>query len=157
MPEPIESVMLAGNGLLRWPGKELRIHYRLTVGLDCSISRIDMTPQDAGILWPPNWNSGLYLQMPEGRRLALNVAPNGHVSPNGPLQRSLDGQDWWPDEAPWLPFETTDRVTLSMKLGSIQVFESHRTEEEAEESYRHWKTEVDVAEIRPPFGRPIRL
>jgi hypothetical protein len=94
--------------------------------------------------------------MPEGRRIALNVAPNGHLSPDGPMERSLDGQDWWADTTPWLPFETPDRFTLAMKAGRVQIFESHSTPEEAEAAYRAWQ-HIETAEIRPPFGRPTRL
>lgn len=72
------------------------------------------------------------------------------------MERSLDGQDWWLDMTPWLPFETPDRSTLVMKIGPVQVFESHCTPEEAEAAYQTWE-KVDMAEIRPPFGRPTRL
>jgi hypothetical protein len=157
MAEAIQSVMLAGNGVLRWPGHEERVHYRLTIGLDCVIGGILLTPPDVEVLRRPSRHLGLYLHMPEGRRIALNVAPNGYVSPDGPMERSLDGQDWWVDTTPWLPFETPDRVILSMKRGSVQVFESHATQEDAEAAYQQWKAVVDAAEIRPPFGRPIRL
>jgi hypothetical protein len=45
-----------------------------------------------------------------------------------------------------------------MRSASMQVFESHATPEEAEAAHRNWKGfAVDLAEIRPPFGRPIRL
>jgi hypothetical protein len=60
---------------------------------------------------------------------ALNVAPNGHVT----------------------------RMTLSMRRGPAQIFESHATEEEAERSFRQWQALVDRAKIRPAFGWPIRL
>ena len=157
MAEAIQSVMLAGNGLLRWPGHEERVQYRFTVGFDSVITGIHVEPPDVDILRRPSRHSGLYLHTPEGRRLALNVAPNGHLTPDGPLERSLDGQDWWLDSTPWLPFETPDRVTLSMRRGSVQIFESHATDEDAEASYRQWKTLIDTAEIRPAFGRPILL
>lgn len=156
MLEPIRSVMLAGTAVLRWPGGEERVKYRLTVGLDCVIGGIHVYPEELDILRRPSRHLGLYLQMPEGRRLGLNVAPNGYLTPDSPLQRSLDGQDWWVDTTPWLPFETPNRFTLSMKSGAAQVFESHATPEEAEAAYRTWK-DIDFAEIRPPFGRPIPL
>lgn len=149
--------MLAGSGLLRWPGKEERVHYKFTVGFDGVIAGIHITPPDVDILRRPSRHFGLYLHTPEGRRLALNVAPNAYISPDGPLERSLDGQDWWVDATPWLPFETPDRVTLIMRCGSVQVFESHATEEEARASYRIWSSTADTAEIRPPFGKPIEL
>jgi hypothetical protein len=149
--------MLAGDGLLRWPGHEERVRYRLTVGLDSVVSGINLTPPDLEILRRPCRHMGLYLHTPEGRRLALNVDPNRHVSPDGPLERTLDGQDWWVDSTPWLPFETPDRATLSMRRGPVQIFESHATPTQAEASYQHWKTTVDSAEIRPAFGRPIQL
>jgi len=156
MSETICNVMLAGSGILRWPGREERVHYRLTVGFDNVISQVHITPPEVDILRRPSRHLGLYLHMPEGRRLPLNIAPNGYLSPDGPLERSLDGQDWWVDTTPWLPFETPDRVTLTMKCGSTQVFESHLTEEEAVTAYRSWNA-VESAEIRPPFERPIRL
>ncbi len=150
--------MLAGVGVLRWPGGEERVKYRLMVGLDSVVSGIHIYPAELNILQRPSRHLGLFLHMPEGRRLGLNVAPNGHLTPDGPMQRSLDGQDWWLDTTPWLPFETADRFTLSMRAGSMQVFESHATPEEAEAAYRGWKGfAADMAEIRPPFGRPIRL
>jgi hypothetical protein len=68
----------------------------------------------------------------------------------------LDGQDWWIDSTPWLPFETPDRFTLAMKAGSTQIFESHASPEEAEAAFHIWQN-VEAAEIRPPFGRPTRL
>lgn len=157
MAQAIQTVMLAGKGLLRWPGHEERVRFRLTVGLDGVIGAIHITPPDLDILRRPSRHLGLYLHTPEGRRLALNVAPNGHVTPDGPMERSLDGQDWWTDSTPWLPFETPDRVTLSMRRGSVQIFESHATEEEARAAYRHSQGVVDAAEIRPAFGRPIPL
>jgi hypothetical protein len=157
MAEAIESVMLAGNGLLRWPGNERRVHYKMTVGFDSVVSAIHLTPPDVDVLRRPSRHSGLSLCTAEGRRLALNVAPNGHVTPDGPLEKSLDGQDWWVDTTPWLPFETPNRLLLCMRRGPVQIFESHATEEEARRSYKTWKTLVDAAEIRPAFGRPIRL
>jgi len=149
--------MLAGRGLLRWRGAEERVRYRVTVGLDGVIHAVHISPPEPDILRRPSRHLGIFLHMPEGRRLALNVAPNRHLSPDGPIERSLDGQDWWVDTTPWLPFEIPDRFTLAMKTGSTQVFESHATPEEAEASFRDWGAAVEVAEIRPPFGRPIRL
>jgi len=153
----IQSVMLAGDGLLRWPGHEQRVKYRMSVGFDSVVSGIHIAPPDAEVLRRPSRHQGLYLHTPEGRRIALNVDPNGHISPDGPLERSLDGQDWWVDSTPWLPFETPDRVTLSMRRGPVQIFESHANTEEAAASYTNWNALVDTAEIRPPFGRPLRL
>jgi hypothetical protein len=150
--------MLAGAGILRWPGGEERVKYRLLVDLDSVISGMHIYPAELNILQRPSRHLGLFLHMPEGRRLGLNVAPNGHLTPDGPMQRTLDGQDWWLDTTPWLPCETADRFTLSMRAGSMQVFESHATPEEAEAAYRGWKGfAADLAEIRPPFGRPMRL
>lgn len=156
MPEAIRSVVLAGKGLLRWPGGEERVNYRVTIGLDSAISAIHIGPPVPDILGRPSRHGRIFMHMPEGRRLALNVAPNGYLSPDGPVERSLDGQDWWVDTTPWLPFETPDRFTLAMKSGSVQIFESHATPEEAEAAYRAWQN-VEVAEVRPPFGRPTRL
>jgi len=149
--------MLAGDGLLRWPGHEQRVQYRMSVGFDSVVSGIHIAPPEAEVLRRPSRHQDLYLHTPEGRRIALNVDPNGHVSPDGPLQRSLDGQDWWLDSTPWLPFETPDRVTLSMRRGPVQIFESHANNDAAEASYANWKALVENAEIRPPFGRPLQL
>jgi hypothetical protein len=157
MPEAIRSVMLAGRGLLRWQGGEERVRYRVNVGLDGVIGGVHISPPEPDILSRPSRHLGIFLHMPEGRRLALNVAPNRHLSPDGPIERTLDGQDWWIDTTPWLPFETPNRFTLTMKIGSMQVFESHTTPEEAKAAFHNWKSAVDVAEIRPPFGRPTRL
>jgi hypothetical protein len=154
--EAIRSVMLAGKGLLRWPGGEERVQYGISVGFDGSIGGIHIGPSSPGILRRPSRHANIYLYTPEWRRIALNVAANGHLSPDGPIQRSLDGQDWWVDSTPWLPFETPDRFTLSMKAGTVQIFESHATAEEAEVAYHNW-ADVETAEIRPPFGRPTRL
>jgi hypothetical protein len=156
MTEAIRSVMLAGKGLLRWPGGEERVNYRITIGLDGVIGGIHLGLNVPSILRRPSRHGNIYLYMPEGRRLALNVAANGHLSPDGPMERSLDGQDWWADTTPWLPFETPDRFTLAMKAGPVQIFESHSTPEEAEAAYRAWQ-HIETAEIRPPFGRPTRL
>ena len=156
MPEPITSVVLAGRGLLRWPGGEERVNYRVTIRLDNSVTGIWVGDPIPSILHRPSRHAHIFLHMPEGRRIGLNVAPNGHLSPDGPMQRSLDGQDWWEDITAWLPFETPDRFTLVMKMGPVLVFESHRTPEDAEAAYKHWQN-VDMAEIRPPFGRPTSL
>ena len=156
MPEAIRSIMLAGRGLLRWPGGEERVNYRVTVGLDNTVSHIHIAAPVPDILHRPSRHARIFLHMPEGRRIAINVAANGHLSPDSPIERSLNGQDWWLDTTPWLPFETPDRCTLAMRAGPVQIFESHATPEEAEAAYRGWQN-VEVAEIRPPFGRPTRL
>jgi len=156
MKEAVKSITLAGRGLLRWPSGEERCHYRVTVGLDSTVGGIWVGSPAPDILHRPNRHGNMFLHMPEGRRLALNVAANGHLSPDGPIERSLDGQDWWVDMTPWLPFETPDRFTLVLKIGSVQVFESHASPEEAEAAYQKFQT-VEMAEIRPPFGRPTRL
>jgi len=148
--------MLAGRGLLRWPIGEERVHYRVTIQFDGAIHGIQIGSPVPNILHRPSRHSRLFLHMPEGRRIPLNVAPNGHLSADGPIERSVDGQDWWIDSIHWLPFETPDRLTLTMRIGSIQVFESHSTPEEAEEAYRKWAN-VDSAEIRPFYRRPIQL
>jgi hypothetical protein len=156
MSKQVHSVLLAGKGLLRWPTGEERAPYRVTVGLDSTIQAIHVGPPTPEILHRPSRHGRLFLHMPEGRRIPLNVAPNGHLSPDGPVERTVDGQDWWIDSTPWLPFETPDRVTLVMKAGSVQIFESHATPEEAEAAYRAW-ADVDSAEIRPFYGRPAFL
>ena len=156
MSEAIQWVILAGRGLLRWPGGEERLNYRVTVGLDGTIGFIHVGPIVPDILRRPSRHGRIFLHMPEGRRLALNIAPNGYLSPDGPIERSLDGQDWWIDSTPWLPFETPDRFTLAMKAGSIEIFESHASPEEAEAAFHIWRN-IEAAEIRPPFGRPTRL
>lgn len=156
MSEAVRSVMLAGRGLIRWPGGEERVPYRVTIGLDNTIGAIYVGEPVPQILTRPSRHGRIFLHMPEGRRVALNVAPTGHLSPDGPIERSLDGQDWWIDTTPWLPFETPDRFTLAMKAGPVQIFESHATPEEAEAAYRKWQN-IETAEIRPPFGRPTCL
>ena len=156
MPEAVQAVVLAGRGLLRWPCGEERVTYKVTVGLDSSIGKIHIDAPMPAILGRPSGEGRIFLHTPEGRRLGINVAPNGHLAAQGPFERSLDGQDWWTDSTPWLPFETPDRVTLALKSGAVQVFESHANPEDAEEAYHHWQA-VEMAEIRPPFGRPIRL
>ncbi|MBV9084625.1 MAG: hypothetical protein JOZ62_18270 [Acidobacteriaceae bacterium] len=155
--EPVKSVMLAGRGLLRWPGGEERVHYRVTVGFHNAIEKIWIGASVPEILHRPSRHGDIFLHMPEGRRLKLKVAPNGHLTPDGPLERSLDGQGWWLDTTPWLPFETPDRYTLAMRAGSVQIFESHQNPEDAEAAFHKSWQNVDVAEIRPPFGRPVRL
>jgi hypothetical protein len=149
MTEAIRSVMLAGRGLLRWPGGEERVNCRVPVGLDNTIGAIHIGSPSPDILQRPSRHGRIFLHMPEGRRIALNVAPNGHLSPDGPMERSLDGQDWWADTTPWLPFETPDRFTLATKAAPVQIFESHSTPEEAEAAYRAWQ-HIESSEIRPP-------
>lgn len=83
--------------------------------------------------------NNLFLYMAEGRRLALNVAPNGWLSPDGPMERGVNGQ------------ELVARCDFT-----VQVFESHLSREEAEAAHRAWQ-HVEIAEIRPPFGKPRRL
>jgi hypothetical protein len=156
MSEPVTSVVLAGRGLLRSPGSEERVSYRVTVGFDGVVHGMWIGSPVPEILHRPSRHGNIFLHMPEGRRVPLNVAPNGHLTADGPIERSLDGQDWWLDTTPWLPFETPDRFTLVMKVGSEQVFESHATPEDAEAAYQSWQN-VEMAEIRPPFGRPTRL
>ena len=156
MSEAITSVVLAGTGLLRWQSGEEHVAYRVTVGLDSVIGGIKVGPPTPDILQRPARHGGLYLHMPEGRRLALNVNPNGHLSADGPIERSMDSEEWWTDITPLLPVEIPGRVTLSIKIGPLQVFQSHANQEEAEHAYRHWPN-ADLAEIRPAFGRPIRL
>jgi hypothetical protein len=154
--ESVRSVMFAGRGLLRWPGGEDTAYYRVTVALDSSISGIHVALPVPKILTRPSRHGGIFLHMPEGRRLALNVAPNGYLSPDGPIERSFDGQDWWVDSTPWLPLETPGRFMLALKAGPVQIFESHTNQEEAEAAYRAWPN-VESAEIRPPFAKPMRL
>ncbi len=133
------------------------MEYRVTIRLDNTVSRISIAEPLPAILHRPVRHGNIFLHMPEGRRIALNIAPNAHLSPDGPMERSLDGQDWWIDTTAWLPFETPDRFTLVMKVGEVEIFESHRSPEEAEAAYQKWPQKIDVAEIRPPFGRPTRL
>lgn len=154
--EKIESVMLTGRGLVRWPGGEEQVSYRVSVGLDGTISALHVGPSVPEILRRPSRHGRIFLCMPEGQRIALNVAPNGYLSPDSQLERSLDGQDWWVETIPWLPFETPDRLLLAMKAGSVQIFESCATPEQAEASYRCWPN-VESAEVRPFFGRPTIL
>ena len=151
--EKVGSVMLAGRGLVRWPGGEERVSYRVSVGFDGTISAVHVGPPVPGILQRPSRHGRICLYMPEGQRIALDVAPNGRLSPYSRLERSLDGQDWWVETIPWLPFETPDRLILAMKAGSVQIFESCASPEQAEESYRSWPN-VESAEVRPFFGRP---
>ena len=156
MPEPVRSIMLAGRGLIRWPGGEEFVHYRVTVGFDSAIAAIHIGPPLPAILGRPSRHADIFLEMQGGRRLALNVAPNGYLSVDGPVERTFDGQDWWVDTTPWLPIETSDHFTLAMRVGAVQVFESHATPEDAEASYRT-RQNVEAAEIRPPAGKPRRL
>lgn len=156
MSQEVRSVVLAGKGLLRWPSGDERVDFRVTVGLDGCIESIHVGPPVPEILHRPSSHGRLYLVMPQGQRIALNVAPNGHLSPDGCLERSVDGQDWWVDPMPWLPFETPHRLTLAMKAGAVAIFESHATEEDAEAAFRAWPN-VEMAEIRPLFARPTRL
>lgn len=64
MPEAIRSVMLAGNGLLRWPGGEERVHYRVNVGFDSTINGIHVGPPVPDVLLRPGRHGGLFLCMP---------------------------------------------------------------------------------------------
>jgi hypothetical protein len=156
MPEAVRSVMLGGRGLLRWPGGEEHVNYRVTVGLDSAINAIHVGPPAPEILGRPRRHGGIFLYMQGGRRIALNVAPNGYLSADGPIERGSDDLGWWADNTPWVPSEASDRFTLAMKAGSMQIFESHATPEEAEAAYGA-RQSVEIAEIRPPFGKPIRL
>jgi hypothetical protein len=54
MPEAVRSVVLAGRGLLRWPGGEERVHYRVTIGLDNVISSIHVSEPTPSILRRPS-------------------------------------------------------------------------------------------------------
>lgn len=65
MAESIRSVMLAGKGLLRWPGGEERVNYRMTVGLDSTIEAIRIGPVVPDILHRPSRHGRIYLHMPE--------------------------------------------------------------------------------------------
>jgi hypothetical protein len=89
--EAIRSVVVAGKGLLRWPGGEEGVQYRITVGLNGGIGGIHLGPDAPGILRHPGHRASMYLYMPEGWKIPLNVAPNGHISPDGPVERSLEG------------------------------------------------------------------
>ena len=125
MAEAIRSVILAGRGLLRWPGGEERVNYRVTVALDN--------------------RSAAYILARLRRRFC--VGPAGTVAfsctcrkaggSRSMLRRMVIyrrmvrwSEAWmgktggW-NTAPWLPFETPDRFTLAIKAGSIQIFESH--------------------------------
>lgn len=156
MSEAIRSVMLAGSGRLCWPGGKEDVFYRVTVRFDNEISAIHVGPPLPAILTRPSRHGGLFLEMQGGRRLALNVAPNGYLSADNPVERSLDGQDWWIDSTPWLPPEASDQFMLVMRAGAIQIFESHASAEAAKAAYRY-RQNVHAAEIRPPNGKPFRL
>lgn len=93
MPEAIQSVILAGRGLLRWSGAEERVPYRIILRLDNTINSIHIGPPTPAVLYRPGRHGQIFLHTPEGRRVPLNVAPNGHLSPDGSMERSLDGQD----------------------------------------------------------------
>jgi hypothetical protein len=52
--------MLAGHGLLRWPGGEERVHYRVTVRLDSVINTIHIAPPVPVILLRPSRHGGFF-------------------------------------------------------------------------------------------------
>jgi hypothetical protein len=156
MHDAVRSVMLAGKGLLRWPGGEEPVNYSVTVGFDNAIAAVRVGPPLPPILQRPIRHGGIYLEMQGGRRLALNIAPNGYLSADGAIEKSIDGKDWWTDTTPWLPPERSDRFLLVMRAGPTQIFESHDTAEEAKAAYRT-RQRVAAAEIRPASGRPIPL
>jgi hypothetical protein len=155
MNEPVKSSLFTGYGVLRWPAGEEEVEYKITVGFDGVVSRMWIGPDRPGFLSRASRHA-VVLYMGDGRRIGVNVSATGHLSPDGAIEKSLDGQDWWTDMMPWLPAERADRFTLALKEGPLQVFESCRTREEAEAAYRKWQ-EAEVAEIRPPSGRPMRL
>ena len=156
MPDVVRSVMLAGRGLLRWPAGERSSDYRVTVRLDSAIGAIRIGPPVPEVLGRPIRHGNIFLYMDDGRRISLNIAPNGHLSADGPIERGSDELGWWTDITPWIPLGISDHFTLTMKAGPTQVFQSHTTREEAEAAYHSWQN-VEIAEIRPPSGRPIRL
>lgn len=156
MREAVQSVMLAGRGLLRWPGNEERVDYRVAIRLDSVIGAIQIGPPVPDVLGRPIRHGDIFLYMQDGRRISLNVAPNGYLSADDPIERGSDDLGWWPDITPWVPLGIPDHFTLAMKVGSVQIFQSHATREQAEAAYRAWQN-VEIAEIRPPSGRPIRL
>lgn len=156
MPEAVRSVVLAGRGLLRWPAGDASVDYRVTVGLDSAIGAIRIGPPVPEILGRPIRHGDIFLQMQDGRRIALNVAPNGHLSADGPVHRGSDDLGWWTDITPWVPLLIPDHFTLTMKAGTVQIFQSHATREQAEAAYHAWQN-IEIAEIRPPSGRPIHL
>ncbi len=156
MPDAVQYVMLAGHGLLCWHGGEERVNYRVTVGLNSTVGSIHIGPPVPDVLGRPSRHSDIFLYMQDGRRIALNVAPNGHLSADGPLERGSDDLGWWTDITPWVPLDVPARFTLAMKAGSVQIFQSHPTPEEAEAAYRAWPN-VEIAEVRPPSGKPKRL
>jgi hypothetical protein len=63
MSEPLTSVVLAGRGLLRWPGGEERVHYRVTIRLDNGDRFVGMPKQRA--------NVGTRLTWPKSGRLSV--------------------------------------------------------------------------------------
>ena len=156
MPEAIRSVMFAGSGRLCWPDGEEHVAYRVTVGFDNEIMAIHVGPPLPRILARPSRHGGLLLKMQGGRRLALNVAPNGYLSADSPMERSLDGRDWWIDTTPWAPPETSDQFTLVVRAGPVQIFESCSSVEDAKAAL-NGRRNVQMAEIRPPHGKPVRL
>ncbi len=156
MAELVRSVVLAGIGVIRWPAGEKSAEYRVTLGLDNAIGPIRIGPPVPDILTRPIRHGNIFLHMQDGRRVALNVAPNGHLSADGPIERGSDEVGWWADITPWIPLEIPNHFTLTMKIGPVQVFQSHTTCDEAEAAYHSWRS-VDIAEIRPPFGKPFRL
>src|SRR5689334_2596979 len=115
------------QGLLRWPGGEEPVAYRVTVGLDSVISRIHIGPPAPDVLGHPCRHGSIFLYKQDGRRIALNVAPNGYLSADGPVEKGSDDLSWWPDITPWVPLGIPDHFTLTMKAGSVQIFESHAT------------------------------
>ena len=157
VPELVRSVVLAGIGIIRWPTGENAADYRVTVGLDSAIGPIRIGPPVPSILGRPIRHGNIFLYMKDRRRIALNIAPNGELSADGPIERGRDELGWWTDTTPWIPLDIPDHFSLIMKGGSVLIFQSHATREQAEIAYhQHWQ-HVDKAEIRPPFGRPIRL
>ena len=156
MSEAVQSVMLFGQGILRWPGGEECVSYRVTVGLNNTAGAIHVGPPAPGILARPSHHSGIFLHMQDGRRIALNIAPNGHLSADGPIEKGSDELGWWTDITPWVPLGVPNRFALAMKAGSVQIFQTHATREEAEAAYRAWPN-VEIAEIQSPAGRPTRL
>jgi hypothetical protein len=100
---------------------------------------IHVSPPPPDVVLRPSRQGDPFLYMAEGRRLAFNVAPNGWLSPDGPMERGVNGQ------------ELVARCDFT-----VQVFESHLSREEAEAAHRAWQ-HVEIAEIRPPFGKPRRL
>ncbi len=77
MSEAVTSVMLPGRGLVRWPTGEERVEYRVTIRLDNTVSRIWIA-EPVPEIFRPTRHGNIFLHMHEGRRIAVNVAPNGH-------------------------------------------------------------------------------